>query len=73
MQDSELINFWYRALGTAYGIELACSDADSARTRLYSIRKSIQDFDLANISTTISPFDPTRLWLIKKDKSDETP
>jgi hypothetical protein len=73
MQDAELVNFWYRALSTAHGVELACSNAESARARLYQVKKTIQDLDLSEISITISPFDPARLWLVKKGKPDETP
>ena len=71
MATTGVLHYWYTALSSDLGIELNCSDADAARQRLYAARREAQDTDLDQISVCISPFDPMRLWLVKKGKSDE--
>lgn len=66
-----LLNFWYRALHSPMGIELIVSDLKSIREKLYAARKESQDSDLDQISACQSPFDPMRLWLVKRKSSDE--
>jgi hypothetical protein len=61
-----VIHYWYQALSTPFGIELVCSDPEGTRRALYGARKSAQDADLAQISICASPFDPHKLWLVKK-------
>jgi len=68
-----LINFWYRALHSERGIELVCASAESTRAKLYAARREAKDPDLDLISLTISPFDPHKLWLIRKDPTDAPP
>jgi len=68
-----LINFWYRALHSARGIELVCASAESTRAKLYAARREAKDPDLDKIGITISPFDPHKIWLLKKENSDATP
>lgn len=69
-----MLDLWYKALASPFGIEVACSDARAARIRLYTIRREIQDSDLDDISIHGSPFDPNKLWLVKKRRpTDETP
>lgn len=70
-----IMSYWYQALSSPFGIELVTSDVEALRSKLYSLRKSAQDEDLAKISICTSPFDPCRLWLVKngKDKVNETP
>lgn len=63
---------WYQALHSPHGIEIQCSDIASVRARLYKIRKDLCDSDLDVISICVSPFDPTRLWLVKRSTPDET-
>jgi hypothetical protein len=67
-----ILSLWYRALHSSHGIELVCSDADSIRQRLYGARREAKDTDLNQVSLCISPFDPFRLWLVKRKPSDET-
>jgi hypothetical protein len=66
-----VLHHWYSALSKALGEELTTSDAEAARTRLYAARREAKDPDLDQISLTISPFDPMRIWLYKKGKRDE--
>jgi hypothetical protein len=63
-----ILNHWYRALHSPLGIELVCSDAEGMRSRLYAARREAKDTDLDQISICQSPFDPMRLWLVKKGK-----
>lgn len=63
-----ILNYWYRALHSPHGIELICSDPEAIRARLYAARKEVRDLDLEQISTVLSPFDPMKLWLIRKDR-----
>jgi hypothetical protein len=68
-----ILNHWYRALHSPLGIELVCSDAEGVRNRLYIARREAQDNDLAMISICQSPFDPMRLWLVKRNPQNATP
>lgn len=66
-----VLQFWYSALSSDLGVELVCSDAESVRTRLYTVRREAQDADLDQISLVTSPFDPMRLWLVKRRSTDD--
>lgn len=66
-----LLNYWYRALSSPFGIEIICSDTNSVRTALYVAKKEAKDLDLDKIKITVSPFDPAKLWLIRKEPSNE--
>jgi len=68
-----ILNYWYRALHSPSGIELNTSDPEGVRARLYAVRREAQDSDLESIRIYLSPFDPTKLWLVKKVLQDETP
>ena len=61
-----MVAYWYQALHSPFGIELICSDPEGARSRLYAARKAAQDAELNSIAITSSPFDPAKLWLVKK-------
>ena len=65
MVKEPLLNYWYQALATPLGIEVVCSDAEGIRKKLYDARREAKDTDLDQISISLSPFDPTRLWLRK--------
>lgn len=66
-----IINHWYKALSTPFGVELVCSNPDSVRSMLYMARKEAKDVDLEGISIVTSPFDPNKLWLVKKRKPSD--
>lgn len=67
MPKSSLIDLWYRALSSPFGIEVLCGgDINSVRTRLYAERRKAQDLDLEQISVCVSPFDPMKLFMIKR-------
>lgn len=66
MVKEPILNHWYRALHSPLGIELICSDPEGTRSRLYVARKEARDEDLSQISIISSPFDPVRLWLVKR-------
>lgn len=68
-----IMNYWYMALSSPFGIELVCSDADATRTRLYAARRAAKDTDLDKISVCVSPFDPMKLWLVKRNPTNEAP
>jgi len=57
---------WYQALASPFGIELQVNDTRKAMARLYKARDNAQDEDLKQISICESPFDPTKLWLVKR-------
>ena len=57
---------WYQALASPYGIEVQTNDTRRLMTRLYNARKATQDQDLEQISLCESPFDPLKLWLVKR-------
>jgi len=70
--EEPILNYWYRALHSPRGIEIVCSDVDGARSRLYTARKESRDEELDNISLCQSPFDPMKLWFVKKVKNETT-
>lgn len=65
-----ILNHWYRALSSPFGIELVCSDPDAIKARLYAARREAKDTDLNGVAICQSPFDPHKIWLVKKDPSD---
>lgn len=67
-----MIHYWYQALSSPLGIELTSSNPESTRAQLYAARKTAQDSDLEQISICLSPFDPTRLWLVKRGINAKT-
>jgi tricorn protease-like protein len=69
-----MLSYWYQALSSPYGVELICSDIEHTRQHLYRARKESRDLDLDQLGLCISPFDPSRLWIIRKDtKNGSTP
>lgn len=68
-----VLNYWYRALHSPFGIELICSDPAYTKTKLYIARKDARDTDLEKVGICQSPFDPMRIWIVRKEPSNETP
>lgn len=68
-----ILSYWYMALSSPLGVELTVSDAEPARQKLYAVRREVKDTDLDSISICVSPFDPMKLWLVKKEPSDASP
>lgn len=66
-----LMGYWYKALHAEFGVEVACSDTEHVRQKLYALRREAKDTEITSISLCISPFDPTRLWLVKRRKQPE--
>jgi hypothetical protein len=62
-----LIAHWYRALHSEFGVEIATSDPTQVRNKLYAARHEAKDTDLDIISVCVSPFDATKLWLVKRE------
>lgn len=65
-----ILNHWYRALHSPLGVELFVSDDEQIRRKLYQARRDAKDSDLDGIAICLSPFDPMKLWLVKKAPSD---
>jgi len=69
-----LLNLWYAALASPYGIEIEClPDFEAVRNKLYNLRAEVKDVDLKKIALCQSPFDPGRLWLVKKEPDNAAP
>jgi hypothetical protein len=66
-----LITYWYRALSSPLGVEVVCSDTESVRQKLYAVRAEIKDEALKRVSLCISPYDPNKIWLLRKDPENE--
>ena len=70
----DILNLWYMALASPYGIEVEClPNFEAVRNKLYNLKHEVKDPDLKGISLCQSPFDPGRLWLVKKEPSDAAP
>lgn len=65
-----VLHHWYTALSSEFGVELNCSDAESVRQRLYRARAEAKDSDLDAVAICVSPFDPEKLWLVKRGRTD---
>jgi hypothetical protein len=61
-----ILNYWYQALSSPLGIEIVTSSPETTRAQLYTARKESKDRDLDQISICLSPFDPMKLWLVKR-------
>jgi hypothetical protein len=71
--SQDILHLWYSALSSPAGIEIEVSDFDAVRMRLYKARAEAKDTDLQGVALCASPFDPMKLWLVKRNPSDETP
>jgi hypothetical protein len=67
---NSLMEYWYAALSSPYGVEIATNDAEGLKSRLYAARKDARDPDLDVIKLGASPFDPHKVWLIRKARDD---
>jgi len=67
-----ILEYWYMALSTPYGKEfLNCTpDFEAVRQKLYAARAEARDDDLKALALLQSPFDPSVLWIVKKEPSD---
>ena len=62
-----MIELLYAALNSEFGVSIETSDPVRLRSKLYPLRK--QDPDLAGLSFTISPTNPSsELWIVKNVK-----
>lgn len=61
-----MLDLWYMALQSPYGIEVSCSETEPVRAKLYNLRREVQDKDLDTLSLCVSPFDPDKLWIVKR-------
>lgn len=65
MAGEDLLELLYRAYNSPKGIAVTTNSPERLRQKLYAARKV--DPDLASLSFTISPFNPTgELWIVKK-------
>ena len=68
------LELWYQALASPYGKEVQClPDFEAVRQKLYRSRIEARDPALDAIALVQSPFDPTNLWLVKKEPADAAP
>lgn len=63
---SSLLDLWYQALSSPFGIELVCSDTHAVIQKLYREREAAHDDDLKAISICQSPFGGEKIWLVRK-------
>lgn len=66
-----LLHFWYQALSSPCGIEIEVHEFEPIRQKLYRARVEAADTDLEAIAICASPFDPMKLWLVKRKPSNE--
>ena len=62
-----MLEYFYKALRSKFGIYLGCSNVAALRGKLYQERANALDPDLDIISLVISPFNPNQLWLVKRE------
>lgn len=71
MSTEPSLELWYRALSSPFGIEIDSSSFEQVRAKLYHLRREAQDPDLEQIAICRSPFNPDRIWLVKKAPGNE--
>ena len=59
-----MIELWYEALASDYGIVVETNDRRLCRERLYHARRTAGDPDLDQISIIV-PSIPNELWLVR--------
>lgn len=64
------IEFWYQALRSEIGIEVETDNPERLRQRLYKERTESMDSSLNNLSIIISPSDPFKLWIVKRNAKE---
>lgn len=63
-----MLEHWYAALSSDYGVVIRCSDRERTRQRLYAARKEAQDPDLDDLSICFSPTNSSDLWIVKRKR-----
>lgn len=72
MSNSNLLEYWYRALASTHGVCLRVTgNISSFRTSLYKARSEAMDTSLASLSITPSPTASDELWIVKTDGTTE--
>ncbi len=64
-----LLQLLYDALHSPLGVEVATTDPERLRAKLYPLRKSDDIF--LPLAFIISPFNLNNLWIVRKDSTDE--
>jgi hypothetical protein len=69
--ETNWLEFLYAALGSAYGVVIAVSDADAAKQALYRARAKSGDPDLNRLQLRTSPTDPIEhIWIVKDAEAE---
>ena len=71
--NRELSELWYTALRSPLGICIKTDNRASLRTNLYNCRKASQDPMLETLVVRFSPSVPDELWIVKREKKEDTP
>jgi hypothetical protein len=58
-------DLWYRAQESPVGIEITSSNPKTLVNSLYRVRKSMDDPLLESFSITLSPADPSKVWVVR--------
>lgn len=67
-----MLEYFYAALRSKFGIEIEVSDQEIAKRKLYAARKEANDPALETISIRVPPNNPRKLWLIHNGKEKGT-
>lgn len=61
-----MINFWFAAYSSQFGIAIKVDNVTLAIQRLYRARAKEADPDLETLSIVRSPTDENEIWIIKR-------
>lgn len=61
-----MIEFWYTALASKFGVVISTDDPERCRTRLYQARTKSADPALSGLSVVL-PAIPGEVWIVKKE------
>lgn len=62
-----MLELWYEALNSTYGIVVETDDFKLASTKLYRAREKANDPALMGLSIVRSPESPAHFWIVKRE------
>jgi hypothetical protein len=65
-----VIEYWYQALGSKYGIVIKTDNVGNTLQRLYQARQKSNDPELNKLHLRRSPIDPEAIWIVRNDAQE---
>lgn len=66
-----MLEYWYQALESKFGIVVKTDNVSGTLQRLYKARKEANDPALSELHLRRSPVDPEAIWIVKNKHDEE--